>query len=101
MAGEALRVGAVVLFAPVSLLLELGSELRAAESTNVFGDAVLGAPPAGVVMAGPGFGCVIVAMLMAVFILGSRFFAAAAEGEDCGQTEGGHENKVQLHTSAP
>jgi hypothetical protein len=93
MAGEALGVGAVVFFAPVSLFLKVGGDFGVAEGADVFGDAVLGAPPAGVVVLGRRFGPVIVA----VFVLGCWFFAAAAEGEEDGEAEGENREAIHLH----
>src|SRR5262249_54604398 len=47
---EALRVGAVGFFAPVSLLLELGSKLPVTLRADLFGHAMFVAPPAAVVV---------------------------------------------------
>src|SRR5439155_10842386 len=47
---EALRVGPVMLLAPVALLLALGSVLGVALAADLLRDAVLVAPPAAVVV---------------------------------------------------
>jgi len=50
-AHEALRIGPVVFFAPVAILLELGRKLAVAAAADFLRHAMFGAPPAGVVVA--------------------------------------------------
>ena len=52
MANEALRVGAIVEFAPVAVGFEFGGKFGIAQSTDFFWDAVLVAPPAFVIVLG-------------------------------------------------
>jgi hypothetical protein len=51
MANEALRVGPIVLFAPISVFLKLGRQLRVALAALPLRHAVLRTPPAGVQVA--------------------------------------------------
>ena len=72
-ANETLRIGTVVLFAPVAFLLEVGGDLGVALSTFGFGDAVLVAPPAVVTVAGFLFAVIVAVpfvMFVAVFVAG-------------------------------
>src|SRR5436305_12484318 len=52
MAYEALRVGAVMLFAPIGFSFEIGNELGIAPGAYFFGNAVLVTPPAIVTVTG-------------------------------------------------
>src|SRR5262245_36650857 len=62
MTNEALRIGAVVLFAPVALLLKGGVELGVALAAFLFGNTVLGTPPARMVVRATGVFVTVVVM---------------------------------------
>ena len=99
-AEEALRVGPVVLLAPVPLLLEVGGDFGTALCADVLGDAVLGAPPASMLVAGrfrPMLASVLMAVPVIMILLRGGFCAAAAEGEDCDKTDHRDHCEMPLH----
>src|SRR5438093_7235487 len=72
-ANEALRVGTVVLFAPIALLLEIGRDLGVALSAFGFVNTVLVAPPAVVTVAALFLAVIVtvaIVMFVAVFVAG-------------------------------
>jgi hypothetical protein len=76
MANEALRIGPVVLFAPIALGFEIGNELDVAPGTDFFRHAVLVTPPAVVVVLGFGDVSVGLARRMAASDKGANDEAA-------------------------
>jgi len=77
---EALRFGAIVFVAPVTLFFETRNQGRIAPRTLSFRNAMLGAPPASMAVVDNGFGAVF-----AVIVNGATSVTATAtaHGERC------------------
>lgn len=70
MAGEALRIGRLVVLAPIALFLEFGRQLRVALAADVLGHAMLGAPPRAMIVRGMVMiGMVVVAVIVTVMLV--------------------------------
>src|SRR5205807_9969041 len=98
-ANKALRLRSLVFLAPVAFLLALCRNLGAALAADFFGDAVLGTPPAAVVLAGRlHFRVHALALGLSVPTISSPILIVGlAAAYDC-ETDGGKRQESDIET---